>query len=228
MLSPRLSSYWVALVTPVETGLVRPLVDGLKTEMVVERRRPQGSTTRRSASTTPCARRSRRHDEPPQRPPGAPDRRRGDPRSRGAHGDGRARRRALDPGRRRHRPGRRARGALERDPPRAPGAHVLEVPLARDARADPRHLHRHGAARGAAVPAVRAAALRRPRVRGHARKRRRALAHHRRPAGLQARAQRRRLPRDRRAPLPGRGGGLGDRRTSRSRSRASTPRSRPG
>jgi hypothetical protein len=25
MLSPRLSSYWVSLVTPVETGLVRPL-----------------------------------------------------------------------------------------------------------------------------------------------------------------------------------------------------------
>ena len=28
VLTPRLSSYWVALVTPVETGLVRPLVDG--------------------------------------------------------------------------------------------------------------------------------------------------------------------------------------------------------
>ena len=25
VLTPRLSSYWVALVTPVETGLVRPL-----------------------------------------------------------------------------------------------------------------------------------------------------------------------------------------------------------
>src|SRR5215210_3914293 len=37
VLSPRLSSYWVSLVTPVEAGLVRPLVDGLKTEMVVER-----------------------------------------------------------------------------------------------------------------------------------------------------------------------------------------------
>src|SRR5215213_5021172 len=32
VLSPRLSSHWVALVTPVETGLVRPLIDGLKTE----------------------------------------------------------------------------------------------------------------------------------------------------------------------------------------------------
>jgi hypothetical protein len=40
VLSPRLSSYWVSLVTPVGTGLVRPLVDGLKSEMVVERRPP--------------------------------------------------------------------------------------------------------------------------------------------------------------------------------------------
>jgi uncharacterized protein YbjT (DUF2867 family) len=36
VLSPRLSSHWVALVTPVESGLVRPLIDGLKTEMVVD------------------------------------------------------------------------------------------------------------------------------------------------------------------------------------------------
>ena len=49
VLTPRLSSYWVALVTPVEVGLVRPLVDGLKSEMVVEsppggrdQRRPHG------------------------------------------------------------------------------------------------------------------------------------------------------------------------------------------
>jgi uncharacterized protein YbjT (DUF2867 family) len=42
VLSPRLSSYWVSLVTPVETGLVRPLVDGLKSEMVVEQRPPAG------------------------------------------------------------------------------------------------------------------------------------------------------------------------------------------
>jgi uncharacterized protein YbjT (DUF2867 family) len=42
MLSPRLSSYWVSLVTPVETGLVRPLVDGLKSEMVVEEPPPAG------------------------------------------------------------------------------------------------------------------------------------------------------------------------------------------
>jgi hypothetical protein len=42
VLSPRLSSYWVALVTPVQTGLVRPLVDGLKSEMVVEEPPPAG------------------------------------------------------------------------------------------------------------------------------------------------------------------------------------------
>jgi uncharacterized protein YbjT (DUF2867 family) len=42
VLSPRLSSYWVSLVTPVDTGLVRPLVDGLKSEMVVEHPPPAG------------------------------------------------------------------------------------------------------------------------------------------------------------------------------------------
>ena len=42
VLTPRLSSYWVALVTPVEVGLVRPLVDGLKEEMVVTAPPPPG------------------------------------------------------------------------------------------------------------------------------------------------------------------------------------------
>jgi uncharacterized protein YbjT (DUF2867 family) len=42
VLTPTLSSYWVALVTPVELGLVKPLVDGLKSEMVVEREPPAG------------------------------------------------------------------------------------------------------------------------------------------------------------------------------------------
>jgi uncharacterized protein YbjT (DUF2867 family) len=46
VLSPRLSSYWVSLVTPVETGLVRPLIDGLKSEMVVERPPPPGLNDR--------------------------------------------------------------------------------------------------------------------------------------------------------------------------------------
>jgi uncharacterized protein YbjT (DUF2867 family) len=42
ILSPRLSSYWVGLVTPVETGLVRPLVDGLRSEMIVQTPPPCG------------------------------------------------------------------------------------------------------------------------------------------------------------------------------------------
>ncbi len=46
MLTPRLSSHWVALVTPVETGLVRPLVDGLKSEMLVEQSPPAGLNDR--------------------------------------------------------------------------------------------------------------------------------------------------------------------------------------
>lgn len=41
-LSPRLSSYWVGLMTPIEFGLVRPLVDGLSAEMVVRRPPPPG------------------------------------------------------------------------------------------------------------------------------------------------------------------------------------------
>ena len=42
VLTPRLSSYWVALVTPVSYGLIRPLIDGLGAEMVVERPPPPG------------------------------------------------------------------------------------------------------------------------------------------------------------------------------------------
>lgn len=40
--TPRLSSYWVALVTPVGLGLVQPLVEGLSAETVVRRRPPAG------------------------------------------------------------------------------------------------------------------------------------------------------------------------------------------
>ncbi|HWT22567.1 MAG TPA: NAD-dependent epimerase/dehydratase family protein [Solirubrobacteraceae bacterium] len=46
VLTPQLSSYWVALVTPVEAGLVRPLVDGLKAEMVVGTAPPAGVNDR--------------------------------------------------------------------------------------------------------------------------------------------------------------------------------------
>jgi uncharacterized protein YbjT (DUF2867 family) len=42
VLSPRLSSYWVALVTPIDLGLARPLIDGLSAEMVVRTPPPPG------------------------------------------------------------------------------------------------------------------------------------------------------------------------------------------
>lgn len=42
VLTPRLSSYWVALVTPVELSLVRPLVAGLSAEMIVREQPPSG------------------------------------------------------------------------------------------------------------------------------------------------------------------------------------------
>jgi uncharacterized protein YbjT (DUF2867 family) len=42
LFTPRLSSYWVALVTPVELGLVQPLVEGLSAETVVHTPPPPG------------------------------------------------------------------------------------------------------------------------------------------------------------------------------------------
>jgi uncharacterized protein YbjT (DUF2867 family) len=42
LFTPRLSSYWVALVTPVQLGLVKPLVEGLSTETVVREAPPAG------------------------------------------------------------------------------------------------------------------------------------------------------------------------------------------
>ena len=42
VLSPRLSSYWVSLFTPVERGLVRPLVDGMSAETIVRNPPPPG------------------------------------------------------------------------------------------------------------------------------------------------------------------------------------------
>ncbi len=42
LFTPRLSSYWVALVTPVQLGLVKPLVEGLSAETVVREPPPAG------------------------------------------------------------------------------------------------------------------------------------------------------------------------------------------
>ncbi len=36
VLTPRLSSYWVHLVTPIPAGIARPLIDGLRNEVVVQ------------------------------------------------------------------------------------------------------------------------------------------------------------------------------------------------
>ena len=46
VLTPRLSSYWVTLVTPVETGLVRPLVDGMSPRPWSSAARPRGINER--------------------------------------------------------------------------------------------------------------------------------------------------------------------------------------
>ncbi|MCW2984297.1 MAG: NAD-dependent epimerase/dehydratase family protein, partial [Conexibacter sp.] len=42
LFTPRLSSYWVALVTPVDLALVQPLVEGLNSETVVREPPPAG------------------------------------------------------------------------------------------------------------------------------------------------------------------------------------------
>jgi uncharacterized protein YbjT (DUF2867 family) len=42
LFTPRLSSYWVALVTPVDLALVQPLVEGLGVETVVRTAPPRG------------------------------------------------------------------------------------------------------------------------------------------------------------------------------------------
>ena len=166
VLTPRLSSYWVALVTPVS----------LRADQAARGRAGRGDARRaaaaaraqrrtRWASTTRCAKRWHEAAQPPGR---AAHRQRGDRRPRAAHRDGRRRRGPLDPGReRRHARGRAAR-AVEAGQPRAARPHLLEVPQPRDARDHPRHLHRAGARRGRDRPPARAAALQRARVRHRA------------------------------------------------------------
>ena len=39
MLSPRLSSWWLHLVTPVNAGVARPLIEGLRTPTVARESR---------------------------------------------------------------------------------------------------------------------------------------------------------------------------------------------
>ena len=35
VLSPRLSSLWVGLITPVDPGVAKPLIEGMETETVI-------------------------------------------------------------------------------------------------------------------------------------------------------------------------------------------------
>lgn len=53
MLSPKLSSLWIGLVTPVDAGVARPLVEGLATETVVSD--PSGMERLPSIQPTPLA-----------------------------------------------------------------------------------------------------------------------------------------------------------------------------
>ena len=51
VLTPRLSSLWVGLVTPVDTGVARPLIEGLSHETVVTD--PKGMTRLPARQRTP-------------------------------------------------------------------------------------------------------------------------------------------------------------------------------
>ena len=123
-------------------------------------------------------------------------------------------------------PEARARRDLVADAPRAARAHLLEVPLARDARPDPRRLHAGGARGGVHRAAVRAAALRRARVHDGRRARGRPLADQGRHPRRLHRPREGRLPRDRHPALPG--GRPGPRAAARrGRDRVVLSRARP-
>ena len=48
LLTPRLSSLWIGLVTPVDAGVARPLVEGLSTQTVVTDDAARGCSRRRA------------------------------------------------------------------------------------------------------------------------------------------------------------------------------------
>ena len=252
VLSPRLSSYWVGLVTPVEMGLVQAahrrhdLRDGGPGAPAAgPQRRP--ARFRRRGPTRPrpdvasalCA---PWQPSPPSSPqlagpvrrcpaaaqPAQARRRGGHRRSRGPHARRRRGRRALDPGRGPDAAGRGRRRDLGPPPPRAPRADVLAVPHARDARHRAREVHGDRPLRRRADQAVHAPELPRPRVRDERRRGHRPLAHPQGPARRAGRARGRRLPRDRGAALRARRQRPDARSTSASRSRTSIRGSRPG
>ena len=50
LLTPRLSSLWIGLVTPVDAGVARPLVESLAVETVVDRHLRTGALRRRATA----------------------------------------------------------------------------------------------------------------------------------------------------------------------------------
>jgi uncharacterized protein YbjT (DUF2867 family) len=58
VLSPHLSSLWIGLVTPVDAGVARPLIEGLATETVVTD--PEGSQLLPAIDATPLSEALRR------------------------------------------------------------------------------------------------------------------------------------------------------------------------
>ena len=50
VLTPSLSSYWVSLVSPVPAGIARPLIEGLRNEVIVRDPRPAGAFGLRPAT----------------------------------------------------------------------------------------------------------------------------------------------------------------------------------
>ena len=66
-LTPRLSSLWIGLVTPVDAGVARPLIEGLSTPTVVtDPRVPRCSTWSRCPSTRHCDARTPRSSKQPE------------------------------------------------------------------------------------------------------------------------------------------------------------------
>jgi uncharacterized protein YbjT (DUF2867 family) len=60
LLTPRLSSLWIGLVTPVDAGIARPLIEGLSTPTTVTDPPAEHSGSIRSVCRgTPCSRRTR-------------------------------------------------------------------------------------------------------------------------------------------------------------------------
>ena len=72
LITPWLSSLWIGLVTPVDTGVARPLVEGLSTPTVVSDRSGADSFDVRPISFMDALRRALAEDHGPRAPAGRP------------------------------------------------------------------------------------------------------------------------------------------------------------